>query len=147
VAIVNSKDAANSVNATVSAITAYGVFQTSYDTAARVFVTARITAKKQQYAAQDAALRQIAQKVIGLAVADKPGFLASRARKDAYQLLQDNAAQAKAQLTRLDDVSRTVSQASDLNQIDAATQPATDIEASLSRLVLASNGASDQLKR
>jgi hypothetical protein len=147
VAVVNSKDGANSVNAAVSALTAFGVFQSSYDAAAGVFVTARITAKKQQYAAQDASLRQVAQKVIGLAVADKPGFLASRARKDAYQLLQDNAAQAKAQLTRLDDLSRTVSAASDVSQLDAAAQPATDIEGTLSRLVSTSTTASNQLNR
>jgi hypothetical protein len=147
VSVVNSKDAANSINAAVSALAAYGVFQTSYDAAAGVFVVARLSAKKQQYAAQDASLRQIAQKVIGLSAADKPGFLASRARKDAYQLLQDNATQAKAQITRLDDVSRTVSAASDLSQLDAATQPATDIEGSLSRLVSSSTTASDQLNR
>lgn len=142
-AVPASKDALAAMNAAKAAIGAYIIFLGAYDSA----VITYISDKKQQLASQDLRLREMVQKVVALSGAEKPWILASRERKDAYQTLQDDAAQAKAQVARLDELSRAVGSASAISEVHSASVQVSELEGSLSGLLASSNAASTQLNR
>jgi non-specific serine/threonine protein kinase len=143
IAVSAAKDAAASASAATAALGAYASFTGAYGVA----VAAYISDKKLQFATQDASLRQLAQRVVTLAGASKPWIFASRARKDAYQKLQDNAAQASQQVNRLDELSRGMSAASGISEVHAGVLQTSDVENTLSGLLASSSTASNQLNQ
>jgi len=124
------------------AVIAYDDFETRYGTATQYL----IPAKKNAFVALDTASRALSEKIVTLAAgAQKPWLFASRARKDAYQQLQDDAAKAKEQIVTLDGLSRTTAASSNIKQIETNLGEASTIKQSLNRLLTSSNAAATQL--
>ncbi len=137
----NAATAADAVDATRDAVIAYGDFETNYAKVGQYL----IPAKKNAFATLDTTARSLSERVVALAGStQKPWLFASRARKDAYQLLQDNAARAREDAATLDSLSRSAA-SSDIKQIEASIAQATTIKQSLNRLLVSSNSAAAQL--
>jgi serine/threonine protein kinase len=130
-------DAAAATGAMQQALDAYGAFQGAYAAAAPLYVAAR----KKDLAALLATAQSTTDQIVALAGASKPWFLASQARKQAYQLRQDNAAHAKALLTELSTVASTAQSSKDMRLIAGAITQLTEGQATLSGLYAASNAA------
>ena len=79
--------------------------------------------------------------VASLASVEKPWFLASTARKNAYKLRQDNAVQGKVLAQRLDDLAKTVATSSDLHALASALTEAADAKKSAGALYASSSAA------
>ncbi|HWU25578.1 MAG TPA: serine/threonine-protein kinase [Rhizomicrobium sp.] len=141
-AAANATTAAAAVEAVRDAVIAYDDFETRYGTATQYL----IPAKKNAFVALDTASRALSEKIVTLAAgAQKPWLFASRARKDAYQQLQDDAAKAKEQIVTLDGLSRTTAASSNIKQIETNLGEASTIKQSLNRLLTSSNAAATQL--
>jgi hypothetical protein len=130
-------DAAHAIDATAQALASFGALQDAYAVAAPYYVGA----KRKQFAALYADAQATAGQVATLANVSKPWILASRARKNAYQTRQDNAAKAKSLMAPLDTLAPTLAKISDLKQLDAAIAQVTAAKKSLDGLVAASNAA------
>jgi len=130
-------DAAAATGATQQALDAYAAFQGAYAAAAPLYVAAR----KKDIANLLATAQSTTDQIVALAAASKPWFLASQARKQAYQLRQDNAAHAKALLTQLSSGASTAQSSKDMRLIAGALTQLTEGQATLSSLYAASNAA------
>jgi len=100
-----------------------------------------LPAKQKEVAALLVSVQTLSGQVIALANVPKPWLFASQARKRAYQLRQDNAAQAKALATQMNDLSATVSTAKDFKQLAAAMTQAAQAKKSLDDFYAASSNA------
>ncbi len=139
IAAVSQKiDAAGSIEAVRNALTAYGTFATAYDAAAPYY----IPEKRKEFAALEASARLASGKVVAFASVSKPWLFASQARKDAYKLLQDNAAQATAQLAQLNELSQSAASSASMKQLNAALTQGSKIAQSLDNLYSGSSAAS-----
>jgi non-specific serine/threonine protein kinase len=136
-AVPAAADAGKIIDDTRVAVASFGAFQEAYATAAPLF----IAAKQKDFETLHAAVTAASEKVVVLAAVDKPWILASRARKDAYKLRQDNAAQAKTLSGQVDTLSKTVATAKDLRQVNAALTQAAAAQKSLTSLQAASSAA------
>ncbi|HWE47072.1 MAG TPA: serine/threonine-protein kinase [Caulobacteraceae bacterium] len=134
--VSNASDPTGALGATRGALVAYGDFSKAATAAGTAL--APIKRSKLQAAVSDA--RAIGNAVIADAGKPKPWLFASGARKQAYQILQDNAAKAKVQLARLDDLSRSATSA-DAKSLDASIAQAGGIKSSLNGLYAASSAA------
>jgi len=134
---LDTLDAAAATQATQQALDAYAAFQEAYAIAAPVYIAAR----KKDLANLLATAQSTTDQIVALAGASKPWFLASQARKQAYQLRQDNAAQAKALLTQLSSGASTAQSSKDMKLVAAAIAQLTAGQATLSSLYAASNAA------
>jgi len=132
-----SQDAGQILDQTRLSLTNFAAFQDAYKTAVPFYVTARRKAFDTLHTDTQAYLAQVAS----LANVEKPWFLASTARKNAYKLRQDNAAQAKTLGQRLDDLSKTVATSSDLHTLAAAITEAADVKKSAGALYASSSAA------
>ena len=90
------QDAGKIVDATRLAVASFGAFQDAYTAATPLYAAA----KQKEFETLHAAVTAAGDKVVALAAVDKPWLLASRARKDAYKLRQDNATQAETLTSR-----------------------------------------------
>jgi hypothetical protein len=88
-----------------------------------------------------AATRGVLDQVNGLAAAEKPWFLAAKARQDAWKLRQDNAAQAKTLATQLDALTQKAAASNDLGELSGMLAQAKAANQSASALFAASNAA------
>ena len=127
---------AAALDAARGVLVAYGDFTRAFASAS----TALVPLKRTKLQAAVAEARSIANAVVADGAKPKPWLFASGARKQAYQTLQANATQAKAELSRLDDLSRSAS-SSDPKNLDAAIAQAAGIKATLNGLYAASNAA------
>jgi hypothetical protein len=134
---VSAMDAAAAATATGQALDAYATFQASYTAAAPQYVAAR----KKDLATMLTTAQSTADQVEALARVEKPWFLASQARRQAYQLRQDNAAQAKALFTQLSSAASVAQSSKDLKLVAGAITQLTAGQATLSSLYAASNAA------
>jgi len=132
-----SQDAGQILEQTRLSLTNFAAFQDAYRTAMPFYVTAKRKAFDTLHTDTQAYLAQVAS----LANVEKPWFLASTARKNAYKLRQDNAAQAKTLGQRLDDLSKTVATSSDLHTLAAAITEAADAKKSAGALYASSSAA------
>jgi serine/threonine protein kinase len=130
-------DAGAAIEATRQTFLAFGLFQDTYNTAVPLFVSAKRKALAQLYAS----LQSTSDQTVALASVPKPWFFAPQARKQAYQLRQDNAAQAKALMAQLSSLSATVPTMSDLKQLNATMVQLSAAQTTLSGLYTASNAA------
>jgi serine/threonine protein kinase len=115
----------------------FAAFQDATKTATPFYVAARHKAFDTLHTDTQGYLAQVAS----LASVEKPWFLASTVRKNAYKLRQDNAAQAKALGQRLDDLSKTVAASSDLHALGSAITEAADAKKSAGALYASSSAA------
>ncbi len=132
-----SQDATQVIDQTRLAISSFADFQDVYGAASPIF----ITFKRNTFDALHTATKSMCDQVLALANVEKPWFLASSARKNAYQLRQDNAAQARALAQQLDDLSRTVAASNDLRELTGAISQATDGKTKASQLYASSSSA------
>ena len=123
---------------TRQALTAFDAFTTAYNTASPFYVLAR----RNDFATMAAAAHASGDQLIALGKVSKPFFLASRARKGAYQTLTDNAALAQTQLAELDELGRGAVAGNDLRKISDALSQAATIKAKLNDLLVSSSAAS-----
>jgi hypothetical protein len=127
-------DAAHAIEAARQALLSFGQFQGTYGDAAPVYIAAR----QKEFATLYSSIQAQSDQIVALANVPKPWFLASQARKQAYQLRQDNAVQAKALLAPLSALSGTTA---DLSQLNAAIAQLSATQKSVSDLYAASNAA------
>jgi serine/threonine protein kinase len=130
-------DALAAAQATQQALDAYTAFQSAYTAAAPVYVTA----KKKDLTDLLATAQSTTNQIVALAGVEKPWFLASQQRKQAYELRQGNAAQAKALLTQLNTAASVAQSSKDLKLVSGAIAQMTTAQATLSSLYAASNAA------
>lgn len=130
-------DAAAAAGATQEALQSYAAFQAAAAAAAPQFVAAR----KKELATLLATAQSTTDQVVALAGVSKPWFLASQSRKQAYQLRQDNAAQAKALFTQLSSAASVAQSSKDLKLVSGTIAQLTAGQATLSSLYAASNAA------
>ena len=132
-----SQDAGQVLDQTRLSLTNFAAFQDAAKTATPFYVAARRKAFDTLHTDTQGYLAQVAS----LASVEKPWFLASTARKNAYKLRQDNAVQAKALAQRLDDLSKTVATSSDLHALASAITEAADAKKSAGALYASSSAA------
>ena len=137
-AVSQKNDAAGSIEGIRNALTAYGTFATAY----AAVVPFYIPEKQKEFAAMEASARLASGKVVAFASASKPWLFASQARKDAYKLLQDNAAQATAQTAQLNTLSQSAASSASMKQLNAALTQGSKIAQSLNDLYAKSSAAS-----
>jgi non-specific serine/threonine protein kinase len=130
-------DAAAATVALQQTLESYAAFQQAYGAASPLFITAR----KKELSDLQAAVQATADQLVAMAGVAKPWFLASQARKQAYQIRQDNAAQAKALLTQLNSAASVAQSAKDLKMVNAAIAQLTAGQTTLSSLHAASDAA------
>jgi len=130
-------DAPAAVGAAQQALDSYVAFQAAYATAAPQYVAAR----KQDLTTLLATAQSTTDQIVALAGGSKPWFLASQSRKQAYQLRQDNAVQAKALFTQLSSAASVAQSSKDLKLVISAIAQVTTGQATLSSLYAASNAA------
>ena len=132
-----SQDAGQVIDQTRLSLANFAAFQDAYRTATPFYVTARRKAFDTLHTDTRGYLGQVAS----LANVEKPWFLASTARKNAYKLRQDNAARAKALAQRLVDLAKTVATSSDLHALASAITEAADAKKSAGALYASSSAA------
>jgi hypothetical protein len=133
-----ARDGAGSLKGAQQALTAYGAFASAYGAAVPFYISAR----RSDFTTLSAAAHTIADKLETLGRVSKPSWLfASRARKDAYQTLVDNATQAQSQIAQVDALEQRVNAANDLRKVSAALARASTIKARLNGLLTTSNAA------
>lgn len=120
-----------------ASLASFGVFQEAYTAATPTYVTAR----RKSFDVLHAATQSLCDQVAALANVEKPWFLASSARKNSYQLRQDNAAQAKTLSARLNDLAKMTATSADLHQLAAAASEAATAKKTAGGLYAASNAA------
>jgi hypothetical protein len=131
------QDAARTIDGLKDAILKLGALQEAYAAALPFYGTA----KRQAFDTINASAQALSAEVIRLAAVEKPWILASQARKQAYQLRQDNAAKAKALATELVGLAANVLKTTDFKQLDAAVTQATEAQKTLNALYESSRGA------
>lgn len=132
-----TSDGSASLKAASKALADYSAFDSAYDAAAPSIVAAR----RNDLEAVITAARNISENIIAFSRVKKPWLLASRARKEAYQTLSSNAAEAQSQIAQLDALSQRAGAATSVSKMDAAVSQAVAIKASLNRLLQSSNAA------
>ncbi|HUE62757.1 MAG TPA: serine/threonine-protein kinase [Rhizomicrobium sp.] len=136
-AVPARQDVAQIIDQTRLAISSFAAFQDAYGAALPVFVTA----KRNAFDALHTTAKSLCDQVTALANVEKPWFLASSVRKNAYQLRQDNAVQAKAIGQQLDDLARTVATSNDLRELTTAINSVTDDRTKAAQLYASSSSA------
>jgi serine/threonine protein kinase len=131
------QDSSQIIAQTQLAISSFAAFQDAYGAVTPILVTAR----RNSFDALHAATKSLCDQVSALGNVEKPWFLASSARKNAYQLRLDNAAQARALAQQLDDLARTVAASNDLRALGAAVTQAIDGKTKASQLYASSSAA------
>jgi serine/threonine protein kinase len=134
----NPADGASGLQLVSVVQAAYGRAMTAYDAANDFYLPVR----KQALATEISGVRQIAGQVTSLSMGKKPGLLSSKARKDAYALMQENATKAQGGLTRLDEVAAGIGSSADRDQLDAAATKLAEIKADLTKVLASSREAS-----
>ena len=132
-----AQDGVGALEATRKALGAYDAFAKASEAVAPFYISAR----RSDLAALATDAHNVSDRVVALGGVKEPWFLASRARKDAYQTLTANAAAAQTQIAELDDVQRRAGSATTLKKVDAALRSATAIKARLDSLLANSNTA------
>jgi len=136
-AVHNATDAVASLNETRRALAAFDAFTTAYGAAAQYYIVAR----RNDFAAIAAAAHGSSDQLVTLGKVSKPWALASRARRDAYQSLADNATQASVLVAQLNELERGAIAANDLRKLSVALSEASTIKERLDGLLAGSNAA------
>lgn len=133
----NARDEAVSLNATMQALAGYDALAAAYDGAAPVYVTAR----RSELATLATAAQGISDRLASLGGVNKPWLFASHARKDAYDVLANNAGEARSQVAELDALESRAGNTNDLRKISAAVNQGLTIKSRLNRMLARSNAA------
>jgi class 3 adenylate cyclase len=136
-AVQNTQDAIVSLTATKQALAAYDAFTTAYGTAAQFYIVAR----RSDFSALAAAAHGASDQLTAFGKISKPWVLASRARREAYKSLADNATEASTLVAQLDVLERETVTANDLRKLSGALTQALAIKNRLDGLLVSSNAA------
>jgi len=137
-AMPSSGDPVASIDAARRVVGDYASFANAYEVATHAYAPV----KRSAFAAIDSRAQAMGNATIAFsAAAPRPWLFASQARKQAYRLLQDNSARARASMAQLDHLSRTISSSSDLGALNAAVAQASRVRQELSGLYAASSAA------
>jgi tRNA A-37 threonylcarbamoyl transferase component Bud32 len=137
-AMPSSGDPVASIDAARRVVGDYASFANAYEVATHAYAPV----KRSAFAAIDSRAQAMGNATIVFsAAAPRPWLFASQARKQAYRLLQDNSARARASMAQLDHLSRTISSSSDLGALNAAVAQASRVRQELSGLYAASSAA------
>jgi non-specific serine/threonine protein kinase len=135
-------DATAALTAARGALVAEADFAKTYTAAKSQFLPAR----RAEFVAQAAQIQAISTKIADYAKQAKPGLFASGARKQAYQTLKTNDGRADAQRTRLEQLTKTVTDATDEAAVEQAMQEAAGIEQALNAIYESSAAAAQAAK-
>ena len=97
--------------------------------------------KRDEFAEVAAGARSTAADIAALGKAKKPPLFASKERRDGYRLRQSNAAEAQAELTRLEQLQAAVAAVTTAAAADSAIKQAKSIQAKLRDLEASSKAA------
>jgi hypothetical protein len=97
--------------------------------------------KRDEFAEVAAGARSTAAEIAAMGKAKKPPLFASKDRRDGYRLRQGNAAEAQAELTRLEQLQGAVAAVTTAAAADSAIKQARAIQAKLHELETASKAA------
>jgi len=136
-AVNNALDATVSLNATRQALAAYESFTAAYGAAAQFYITAR----RSDFSTLAAAAHSTSDQLVAFGKVSKPWVLASRARREAYKSLADNATEASTLVAQLDELERGAVAANDLRKLSGALTQASAIKNRLDSLLVSSNAA------
>ena len=131
------QDGNASLGSTREALAAYDAFAAACGAVQPFYVAAR----RGDFAALAAEAHSTSDKLGTLGKVKEPWFLASRARKDAYRTLLDNATQAQAQIAELDELQQRTGSANSLKKINASMSKASAITSKLDALLESSTAA------
>jgi serine/threonine protein kinase len=131
------QDGAQIIDQTRALLSTFAAFQDAY----KMETPAVVAARHKAFDALQSATQSLCDQVTALANVEKPWFLASAARKNAYKLRQDNAALAKSLSQRLDGLGKSVAASSDLRELTSAISQATDDQTKANQLYASSSAA------
>jgi len=131
------QDGNASLGSTREALAAYDAFASASQAVTPFYVAAR----RSDLAALAADAHSTSDRLTTLGKVKEPWFLASRARKDAYRTLLDNAAQAQSQIAQLDELQQRAGAANSLKKINANVSKASEIKSKLDALLMSSTAA------
>lgn len=126
-----------SLKAARQALVAFDAFSVASAAAAPFYISAR----RNDFETLATAAHGISDRLVALGGVSKPWLLASRARKDAYQTLADNAAQAQSQIAQLVEIEHRIGAVTTLRKANLALSRAAAIKSKLSSLLANSDAA------
>jgi serine/threonine protein kinase len=97
--------------------------------------------KRDEFAGVAASVRSTAAGIVAMGKAKKPPLFASKQRRDDYRLRQSNAAEAQAELAKLEQLSAAVGAVTTAAAADSAIKQAKAIQAKLHELESSSKAA------
>jgi non-specific serine/threonine protein kinase len=104
-------------------------------------VASTLPKKREEFAGIASSVRSTAADVAAMGKAKKPPLFASKQRRDDYRLRQSNAAEAQAELTRLEQLQAAVGAVTTAAAADSAIKQAKAIQAKLHELETSSKAA------
>jgi len=102
--------------------------------------------KRDEFAGVASGARSTAAEIVAMGKAKKPPLFASKQRRDDYRLRQSNAAEAQAQLTKLEELQAAVGAVTTAAAADSAIKQAKAIQAKLHELESSSKAAMPDAK-
>jgi len=133
------QDGNASLGSTREALAAYDAFAAASQAVTPFYIAAR----RSDFAALAADAHSASDRLTTLGKVKEPWFLASRARKDAYRTLLDNATQAQSQIAELDELQQRTGSANSVKKINANMSKASAIKSKLDALLESSYAASN----
>jgi len=104
-------------------------------------VVSALPKKRDEFAGVAASARSTGAEIAAMGKAKKPPLFASKERRDGYRLRQSNAAEAQAELTRLEQLQAAVQAVTTAAAADSAIKQAKAIQAKLRDLETSSRAA------
>jgi hypothetical protein len=142
----SASDPTQAIQAAHQGIAAYSQFNAAYGRAYRSAATVReesnaLPRRKAEFADVDASARALYAQILEMARGGKPGIFASSERRDGWRTRQDNAAKAKTYLSELDQLNRSMQQATSVSAVDGYVGQARTVKTNLSNLQASSAAA------
>ncbi|HLI65964.1 MAG TPA: serine/threonine-protein kinase [Caulobacteraceae bacterium] len=140
-----TSDPTSAMAAARQTMAAYNAFTAAYGAASRASTAAKqvdIVARGQKtLEALDASARSTSAAVTALANSNRPGIFASRAKKDAFKIMQANSGRGQADLAQLDQLVAATRSSTDAGTVSAAVARATSLKGDLTALYSSSYAA------
>ena len=133
--------AGQAINAARRTLFASRQFAAIHPKAAAAATASTLPKKRDEFAGIASSARSTAADVVALGKVKKPPLFASKERRDGYRLRQSNAAEAQAELTRLEQLQAAVGAVTTAAAADSAIKQAKAIQAKLNELESSSKAA------
>ena len=133
--------AGQAINAARRTLFAFRQLAAIHPKAAAAATASALPKKRDEFAGIASSARSTAADVVALGKAKKPPLFASKERRDGYRLRQSNAAEAQAELTKLEQLQAAVGAVTTAAAADSAIKQAKAIQAKLNELESSSKAA------